>query len=106
MTMQGITKLVIAKKVVTWTVSFGVGKIVRAVIDNNTDPVKTIDKIAIAAGSMALGGLVADLASDYTDAKIDALVDAVRKVLAELPEDPYKVVNEEGEPVAPVVDES
>lgn len=65
--------LVITKSVVTLIVGAGTTKIVGAIIQNNVSPEKVIDKVTIAAGTLALGGMAADASRKYTDSKIDEI---------------------------------
>jgi hypothetical protein len=69
-----MTKVDIAKRATSIIVGFGTGKVVSSVIQNNTDPEKAIDKVAIAAASYVLGAMLADKTKAWTDEKIDELI--------------------------------
>ncbi len=73
-------KIEIAKKTITTIVSFGTAKIIKGIIENNVSIETTTDKVTVTAASAAIGGAVGELASDYTDAKIDEIVELVKKI--------------------------
>ena len=73
-------KLAVAKTVARLIVMSGTSKIVHDTIKNNTDPEGLIDTVRFAAGSLALGGLVADAVGEHTDKKIDEAFAALRKL--------------------------
>lgn len=68
------------KTITKFVVGVGTTKIVNTIIKNNAVPVKTVDRVTIYAGSMVLGGMVADAARTYTDAKIDEYVESWNKI--------------------------
>lgn len=70
-----MTKTDIVKAVVGWTVAAGTSLIVKGIIENNTAPEKLTQRVAIAAASIAIGGIAKDATRKYTDAQIDWLID-------------------------------
>lgn len=71
-------KILVAKKIVTLTVGMGVGKIVSEIIDRNVDPTGLVSKVSMKAGGYVLGVMVADKAVEYTEEKIDWLINEVK----------------------------
>jgi len=70
------TKTEIAKTVVGFVVGVGASRIVKTIIDHNTDEEERLhNRAAVAAASMTAGFMAADAAKSYTDAKIDEIVD-------------------------------
>jgi hypothetical protein len=53
-------------------VGYSVNRVVRAVIDNNTDPQTRREKYSVNTGSRVLGAMAAIGSKDYVDAKIDS----------------------------------
>ena len=82
-----MTKTEIAKRVASLMVGFGTGKVVKEIIDNNTaDPENVTDKVRIVVGSYVLGAIVADAAKDWTDQKIEAVINWwTDKVMSQFP---------------------
>jgi hypothetical protein len=76
--MIQIDKIQIAKGVVTFIVGAGTTKIVRSIIQNNTDPDKLVDKIEIASASVVIGMMASNATKQFTDQKIDEIVAAYR----------------------------
>lgn len=72
-------KIAVFKNVVQFTIGIGASTIVKQIIENNVDPVKTIDKIAVPVASLAIGGAVAKIAGEYTNDMIDTVVEALKK---------------------------
>lgn len=72
--------IAIAKKAVQIAVHVGVSKIVNDIIANNVELEKTHQKVAVPIASLAIGGVVADAASDYTDGMIDEIAELVSKI--------------------------
>jgi hypothetical protein len=70
----------IAKKAVQFAVQVGVSKIVHDIIANNVEMEKVHHKVAVPVASFAIGGAVADAASNYTDMFIDEIADVARKI--------------------------
>lgn len=68
-----MTKLDIAKLVVSAVVGTGTSKIVASVIKNNTSPEKITDVVTITSASFVLGAIAADASKKYTDTKIDEI---------------------------------
>lgn len=73
--MDNLNQLVIAKTVIRWTVISGTSKIVRDIIKNNVTVETTADKVKVAAGTFAIGGLVAEKISAHTDQKVDDCIE-------------------------------
>jgi hypothetical protein len=74
-------KIEIAKKLVSTVVSYGSGIIVYSIIRNNLpDDLPPHKQAAVAVASFAVGGMVADAASTYTDKLIDETVAAYIEV--------------------------
>jgi hypothetical protein len=69
-----VTKIDLAKRIVSIVVGAGTTKIVTGIIVRNTDPAKITDKVAIVSAGLVLGSMAADATSSYTDAKIDEIV--------------------------------
>jgi len=69
-----MTKIELTKRLTSLIVGVGTGKIISSIIKNNVAPEKLTDKVAIACASYVLGAMVADAASNWTDAKIDEAV--------------------------------
>ena len=70
----------IAKKVVYVAIQIGVGKIVHDIIEKNVEAEKPHHKVAVPVAAYAIGGVVAEASSDYTDRMIDELVEAIDKI--------------------------
>lgn len=68
------------KFVVNLAVGIGSAKIVHDVVANNVEPTTTLEKVNVAAGSIAIGGVVAEKTSDYTDRQIDAVADLFKQI--------------------------
>jgi hypothetical protein len=72
--------LAITKKAVTFVVAVGVSKIVHDIIENNVAAEKPHHKVAVPVASLAIGGVVADAASEYTDRTIDEIADFISEI--------------------------
>jgi len=66
-------KLKVFKNVVKLVINVGASTIVKQIIENNVEPEKTIDKVAVPVASVAIGGAVAKIAGEYTDDVIDEI---------------------------------
>lgn len=55
--------------------SFGVSKILRDVIANNVTIVTTADSVKVAAGTLVLGSMIAESASNHVDARVKTVAD-------------------------------
>jgi len=66
-----MSKLAIFKKAVSIAVGFGASTIVNQIIANNVAIEKPHQKVTVPLASIAIGGVVADASSDWTDALID-----------------------------------
>lgn len=81
--MKSFSKIDLAKYATSFVVGAGVSKIVKCIVANNTDPKNLKDKVVIGVGAYVIGSMVADLAQDYTNAKIDEMVAFYQKAKAE-----------------------
>lgn len=70
-----MTKLEFTKTAVKFIVGAGTATIVRTIISNNVQPDDLPNKVAVTAGSLVLGSMVADLSSRYIGVKIDELAE-------------------------------
>lgn len=75
-------KTEIAKRVVTFVIGACVSTTVKQVIESNTHPENLPEKAAVLTGSVVIGSMAADAAKDYTDRKIDELVNSWRELTA------------------------
>lgn len=66
-----MNKLTIIKKVVSTIVGIGTTKIVQGIIENNVDTSNIAAKVSVAGASAVIGMAASDLASEYTDRKIE-----------------------------------
>lgn len=73
-------KIEILKKAVSLVVSVGTAKIVKGIIENNVTTETTTDKVTVTAASLAIGGAVGELTSEYTNTQIDEIVAFVQKI--------------------------
>lgn len=72
----------ITKKVVGIVVGAGASKIVHAVIQNNIQPDKIVDKITVVSASIVIGSMAREATKEFTDRQIDLAVDAYRALSA------------------------
>ena len=68
-----MTKLAVAKLVINVAAGMGVSKVVNDVISNNTNIESTEDQIKVAIGSVVIGSMIAERASEHVNAKVDAI---------------------------------
>lgn len=73
------TKRDVLKKAVTIVAAAGTTKIVKGIIEHNTNPERVTDKVTIYVAAAALGGMLADLTSRYTSSRIDQFADEWNK---------------------------
>ena len=71
---MSVDKVALAKNVTTIVVGLGVGTIVKTIIRDNVIPATATQKVTVGAGTIVLAMMVGDATSNYTDAKIDAIV--------------------------------
>lgn len=64
----------IAKQIVNFAVGAGTYRIASQIIDHNTNPETTYQKVTNQAASVVIGTMAADATTDYTDRKIDEMV--------------------------------
>lgn len=65
----------IVKKTVTTIVGIGTAKIIKDVIENNVDTDNVYQKVTVGSASVAIGYAVSENTSEYTDRKIDEIVE-------------------------------
>lgn len=66
-----MNKIAVLKKAVTFVIGAGVTKIVNDIVANNVEIDKPYQNVTVPLASFAVGGVVADATSDYTDSMID-----------------------------------
>lgn len=69
-----MTKLDLAKAAAKFIVASGTSTIIHTIIKNNVQPQNAYQTVTVACSSIALGSMVADVTSRYTEAKIDSAV--------------------------------
>jgi hypothetical protein len=77
-----MNKIAAVKLVTGLIVGSGTSKIVKTIIENNVDiriainntPLKVLEKVSVAAGTLVIGAMAADVSRRYTDNKIDEAV--------------------------------
>ncbi len=80
-------KMELAKAGLEIIVSVGVGAIVGNAIKATTpSTLKGIGKISVALGSLVLTGIASDLATKYTDDRINEAVETVKGMVKETPD--------------------
>lgn len=82
-----MNKLSIVKTVVKTVVGVGAGKIVSDVIKAHVVPTSILDQVTVATAGVVLGSMVADVAAEYTDAKVDEVVTLVTQIRAKAEQD-------------------
>lgn len=65
----------IAKYTASMVVGIGTSKITHSIINNNVARETVIDQVTIAAGSLVIGSVVADVTKKHLDDKINGAVD-------------------------------
>lgn len=75
-------KLDVAKKAASLIVGSGVTCIVKGIIETNVETTTAAQKLSVAAAGVAIGGVVAEATSDYTDRMIDEAVNIWLKLRA------------------------
>lgn len=79
--------LPIAKAASNIVVSMGTGAVVTNAIKSTTPAdIKTFQKVTIGVGGLVLSSMVGELASKYTETKIDDAVDTVKQSKDEIKE--------------------
>jgi hypothetical protein len=68
-----MTKLDILKAAAKFIVGSGTTTIVYSIIRNNVQPANTYQAVSVAASSLAIGMMVADITSRYTEAQINSV---------------------------------
>ena len=74
------SKLNIAKIAIRWTVIGGTSKIVHGIVTDHTDPETLYQKVQIAAGAFAIGGMLANHVGDHTDKQVDEIANFGKKI--------------------------
>lgn len=72
-------KIAIAKKIISTIVGLGTAQIVKQIIENNVETDTTYQKVTVGTASVAIGYAVSDYTSEYTDTKIEEIVDLWQK---------------------------
>lgn len=70
-----MTKTKLAKNAVALVVGFTTAKVVKEIIRNNTTAAEATDKAAVFIASAILGAIAADAAKEWSDEKLDRLID-------------------------------
>lgn len=83
--VKELTKLELFKGATKFVVSVGVGAIVSNAVAFTTPvlAVGVLKKAAIGVGSLVLSAMISDKATDYTDEKIDEIVEEAKKLSEE-----------------------
>jgi hypothetical protein len=68
-------KLTYAKVAVKFVAGAGVSKVVNDIISTNTVADDTTDKVKIAVGSLVLGSMIADAASNHVERRMNKVAD-------------------------------
>jgi hypothetical protein len=71
--------IAITKKIVTTIVGIGTTKIIHDMIENNVDTDNVYQKVTVGSASVAIGYAVSETTSNYTDRKIDEIVELWNK---------------------------
>ena len=72
--MTTTEKINLAKFGINLISTVGVSKVVRDIISNNTDVETTADAVKVWAGSVVIGGMVAERASEHVNRRVDGAV--------------------------------
>jgi len=72
------------KKVVGWTISAGITKIISSVVENNVEKKNAYDKVTVWVGESALTWVINEAIQDRVNARIDGFVDKYREAKASL----------------------
>lgn len=67
-------KIEVTKKVISFAVGMGTGKIVNDIIKSNVTADKVIDQVTVVSAGVVIGSMAKDATKSYTDAKIDEIV--------------------------------
>jgi hypothetical protein len=73
-----VSGLTVAKLAVNIVSSLGVSKILGDVIKNNTNVVTTVDKVLVNAGTLVLGTMVVEKASDHVNTTMDNVINKIK----------------------------
>jgi hypothetical protein len=76
-------KIDITKKIATFIVGVGTGKIAGAIISNNISPDGIIEKVTVVSAAFVIGAMAGDATKQYTGAKIDEAVAFVNQIRSE-----------------------
>jgi len=64
----------IARLAVHVIASIGVSKVINDIITNNTNVVTTADAVKVMTGSIVLGSMIAEQASNHVNNRVDAVI--------------------------------
>jgi hypothetical protein len=78
-----VDKITIAKKLVSVAVGFGTSCIVKGIIEHNVDATTPASKVSVAVAGFAIGGVVAEASSNYTDELIESVVELWQKAVSD-----------------------
>lgn len=70
----------ILKTAISFIGSACVSSVVGMIVKSNAVPTSTKEKIAVAAGSFILSGMIANKASDYLEGEFDSLDEMIQKI--------------------------
>jgi hypothetical protein len=68
-----MTKLDVVKLVINVAAGIGVSKVTNDVITNNVNVDSTGDQIKVAIGSVVIGSMIGEMASDHVNRRIDKI---------------------------------
>lgn len=75
-----MTKIDLIKGLATFIVGSATATVVKEIVKNNVSPDKVTDKAACIIATYVLGAIAADASRQWTDTKIDELIEYVRKI--------------------------
>jgi hypothetical protein len=67
-------KITFAKFGINLISTIGVSKVVRDIIQNNTNVETTADAVKVTVGSFVIGGMVAEQASEHVNRRVDGAI--------------------------------
>ena len=73
-------KITTVKQTARILIGFGATSITSQIIKNNVVPGSMFQKITITAATIALGGLLGESLGEYSDEKIDTVVELVEEI--------------------------
>lgn len=72
--------LAIVKMAVHLVAVAGIFKILRGIVDSNVETETFAEKAQVYAGTLVIGELIAEHASDYTDKRVDQTIELIHEV--------------------------